>query len=244
MESNEAPATAAVKKKARRKKAPAEPRACAYEKYEIVEINRQQIKNAPYNPRVISDTAKRKLKENIKTVGLLAPITWNQRTGNIVSGHQRMGILDTLEGTYNYTLKVCRVDLDEKTEKEQNIFMNNPEAQGDYEIESLEKLLKMDGLNVEGTGFDLADVYKMFGEQSMNNDAAAEMSEQLHSMRESFDKIKKTSIDKNNPHFYLVVIFGDYESRLAFTERLGLDDNRYVDGRRLLELLRPDGEKL
>jgi ParB-like chromosome segregation protein Spo0J len=50
---------------------------------------RSKIHNAPYNPRFITDEAKRKLKGSIKRNGLLAPPTWNIRTGNIVGGHQR-----------------------------------------------------------------------------------------------------------------------------------------------------------
>ena len=45
-----------------------------YQKFETATINRGQIKNAEYNPRRISDSAKKKLKDNIKRVGLLDTI--------------------------------------------------------------------------------------------------------------------------------------------------------------------------
>ncbi|MCO7112465.1 ParB N-terminal domain-containing protein [Bacteroides uniformis] len=57
-----------------------------YQKFETATINRGQIKNAEYNPRRISDSAKKKLKDNIKRVGLLDTIVVNKNTMNIVSG--------------------------------------------------------------------------------------------------------------------------------------------------------------
>jgi len=220
-----APAAAATKKS-------------SFEKYEMVEINRQQIKNAPYNPRMISDLAKKKLKANLKAVGLLQPIVWNKRTGNIVSGHQRIDVLDSLEKTFDYTIKVACVDLDEKTEKEQNIFMNNPDAQGEFEAEGLEKMMKDSTLSLDAMGFDAADVYKFFGAESLTNDEMADMSNKLHGMRDQYAKMSEKNTDRNDTDFYMIVIFKNYESRKAFTSRLGLEDNRYVDGRTLEGVLK------
>ena len=103
------------------------------ERFEIVEIKRHQIKNAPYNPRTIKAENKKKLKNNLSEVGLLAPIIWNETTGNVVSGHQRLKILDELATEKDYTLTVSKVKLSEKTEKEQNLFMNNRGAHGEYD---------------------------------------------------------------------------------------------------------------
>lgn len=50
-----------------------------YQKFETATINREQIKNAKYNPRRISDSAKKKLKDNIKRVGLLDTIVVNKK---------------------------------------------------------------------------------------------------------------------------------------------------------------------
>jgi hypothetical protein len=75
-------------------KEPKPPKRASAEKYEILEIHRTQINNAPYNPRQISDKARKMLQKNLATVGLLSPIVWNQRTGNIVAGHQRIDAMD------------------------------------------------------------------------------------------------------------------------------------------------------
>ena len=209
-----------------------------FEKYEIEEIHREALKNAPYNPRTISAKAKKALKTNLEKVGLLAPIIWNRRTGNIVSGHQRIAALDALEKSYDYLVKVAVVDLDEKTEKEQNIFMNNPEVMGSFDLEGLEDMLKNQGLELESTGFDGGDIMNFFGNQALSNDEMADMSNKLHEMRDSFEKIKGKSVDRDNPDFYLVIVFKDYESRKAFTDRNGLKDFRYIDGNRFEDIIK------
>ena len=89
-----------------------------YQKFETKTISRSEIANAEYNPRRISDSAKKKLKDNIKRVGLLDTIVVNKNTMNIVSGHQRVSILDSLERNKDYSLTVSMVDLSEKEEKE------------------------------------------------------------------------------------------------------------------------------
>ena len=227
---------------AKKKKAESLTKPCAYEKYEVVEINRQQIKNAPYNPRVISNEAKKKLRANFREVGLLSPIVWNVRTGNIVAGHQRIDALDTLEKTFDYTMKVARVDLDEKTEKQQNVFMNNPEAQGDFDIEKLEVMAKDAELSMEKMGFQAADMYRLFGVDSLDSDEMAKVSNRLHAMRDAYDNITKRNEDKNDVNFYLVVVFKNYEERAAFTEKFGFDDNRYLDGKVLREKMEGEEE--
>lgn len=70
-----------------------------YQSYETEVISRSQIKNAPYNPRIMGKEAKARLKRNISQHGLVAAPTWNRRTGNLVGGHQRLSQLDTLEKT-------------------------------------------------------------------------------------------------------------------------------------------------
>ncbi len=75
------------------------------QKFVSERIHRSKIKNAPYNPRSIDDHARKKLHHNLKKKGLLDALVWNKRTGNLVSGHQRLSILDDLSATGDdYTL--------------------------------------------------------------------------------------------------------------------------------------------
>lgn len=127
------------------------------------EIQRSIIKFANYNPRRIAPEARKNLKANLKRIGLLGGVVWNEVTGNLVSGHQRISIMDEVN-KYNsdtkendYLIRVEVVHMDEKTEKEQNIFMNNRNVQGEFDTEMLKDLL--DGIDYNFAGlndFDLS----------------------------------------------------------------------------------------
>jgi hypothetical protein len=110
---------------------------------------------------VIDSYARKKLEANLKKVGLLDTLVVNRRTGHMVSGHQRLACLDALEGKADYFLDVAVVDLTAKQEREQNVFFNNPSAQGTWDVHALGALLK-EGLEIEATGFDRIDLEVLF----------------------------------------------------------------------------------
>lgn len=125
-----------------------------------ITVKRSNINFAHYNPRTISDEARKKLKANLKRVGLLGGIVWNKTTGNIVSGHQKVSVMDEVNryenGNNDYNIKVEVVEMDEKTEKEQNLFMNNRSAQGEYDNDMLkDMLIDIDYTNAGMDEFDL-----------------------------------------------------------------------------------------
>lgn len=130
---------------------------------ETREIQRSQINLASYNPRRISPEARKMLKANIKSVGLFGGIVWNESTGNLVSGHQRISVIDELN-RYNpetkendYLIRVEVAHFDEiKTEKEQNLFMNNRNAQGEFDEEMLKSMF--DGIDYTLAGFNEFDL--------------------------------------------------------------------------------------
>lgn len=68
-----------------------------YQSFDTETINRSMIKNAEYNPRIMDEKAKKRLKNTIRTHGIVSALTWNKRTGNLVGGHQRLEQLDALE---------------------------------------------------------------------------------------------------------------------------------------------------
>src|ERR1035437_8706173 len=130
-------------------------------------MHRADFKNAPYNPREISATAKKRLKDNIDRVGLLSPIVVNRRTNFIVSGHQRLAVLDALEGRKDYWLDVSLVDLDDKAEREQNVFFNNEFAHGTWDLALLRELLPTVGF--EQTGMTEREVLDLFAVPDMSS---------------------------------------------------------------------------
>jgi len=213
-----------------------------HQKFTMEEVSRSQLKDAPYNPRVIDDESRKKLKQAIKSVGLVQPVVWNKRTGNIVGGHQRIAILDDLEKDPNYTLLVSAIDVDSKTEKELNILLNNPNAQGDWDLEKLQSLINE--VDLGNTGFDFSDVYQLLGQNPdvMDNDGVIAMAETLHNLRETAQKLScfSSSPDRSQD-FYAVLVFKSGTEREKFSKLIGQEDNRFIDGRTLVSLLRTHG---
>lgn len=96
------------------------------------ELELATLKPAPYNPRTISDRAMAGLEASLKRFGVVQPIIWNERTGYVVGGHQRLKAL-AASGVTSTTVIV--VDLDELQEKQLNIELNNPHVAGEFTAE-------------------------------------------------------------------------------------------------------------
>jgi DNA modification methylase len=132
---------------------------------EIKKISVELINPATYNPRKDlrpGDPEYEKLRRSIEEFGFVEPLVWNQRTGNLVGGHQRYKIL--LE--QGFTEVECSVvDLDEAKEKALNVALNK--ISGDWDYQKLAELLegiKLTGLGVELTGFDTAEIDKLMSD--------------------------------------------------------------------------------
>jgi len=93
---------------------------------------------AAYNPRTMGKDAKAGLSKSLSVFGLVQPIIWNKRTGNIVGGHQRY--YELLERHVIDTDCVV-VDLPLVREKALNVTLNNKYAQGDFISEDLSVLI-------------------------------------------------------------------------------------------------------
>jgi ParB-like chromosome segregation protein Spo0J len=105
------------------------------------------IKPASYNPRKDlkdGDPEYEALKRSIELSGLVDPVVWNKRTGNLVGGHQRLKVLIDKGEEY---VDASIIDVDERHEKILNIQLNK--IQGTWDQAKLKDLL-----NDLDTGFD------------------------------------------------------------------------------------------
>lgn len=125
-----------------------------------VELKRSQIKLADYNPRHISPEGKANLKRSIKKYGVLGGIVVNAQTGNtLVGGHQKILIADEIYGypETDYALRAELINVDEKTEKQINVTLNNPNVGGDWNYDKLRELIpQIDYKDVGLTDEDLS----------------------------------------------------------------------------------------
>ena len=209
-----------------------------FQKFEMRSVPRSSIALADYNPRVITDHAKKELRKKMRTVGLLAPVIWNETTGKLLSGHQRLSQLDVLEKYQpggDYALDVAVVRLDEKTEKEMNVFLNNPSAQGEFDIDMLKEMLDFGDIDLNEMGFEDADINIMFEDIDIignikdgmaPSEATGQLEDIKNSRKKATDKLKKD----NEADFYFVVVCRDEREKKALlrafsTER---DDQQFV----------------
>lgn len=136
-----------------------------------------ELREADFNPRVMSDGQLLILRENLANLGDLGGIVFNRRTGNLVSGHQRVKALkesapDTeiiIEETFdtpNSQGTVARgyfshngekfvyreVDWDEQAERIANLAANN--VHGGWDVSKLTDLVR----DLSGTVDDISSL--------------------------------------------------------------------------------------
>ena len=201
-----------------------------YQNFTFATINRADIKNAEYNPRVMDKEAKKRLKKNLQENGLVSAITWNKRTGNIVGGHQRIEQLDALERNKNYSLDVCVVDVDERQEAKLNVILNNQSLAGEYDLEGLAMLTEEFGLDFEEMGFTPLDVDFMYdGDDRFSHlfesPEVGEVKKGLEAVKEARAASKERMQEKNSINFYSIIIFEDEKQRAEFYKKINVPVN-------------------
>lgn len=210
---------------------------------EVRTIHRSKITNAPYNPRIISDKAFTNLKKNLKKRGLMSTLTWNERSGNLVSGHQRLKALDQLEQKSggDYTLTVSVVNLSDKEEKEQNIFFNSTTVQGQFDFEILNDILG--DIDPFAAGFDENDLNILgvsFASDNFTDESQQENIDALAALKatkkETVKKAKEAARARADERYqdgetYVTLSFSTYNAKKAFMKRFGLNpDDLFVKG--------------
>lgn len=122
-----------------------------FEVKRIADMNR-----AAYNPRVDLQPENEEyqaIERSLKRHGLVQPIVWNRRTNTVVSGHQRLTVLEA-QGETEVTVSV--VDLDDVQEKELNIALNK--ISGEWDDDKLSVILNELGDEAADTGFTLPEI--------------------------------------------------------------------------------------
>lgn len=199
-----------------------------YQAYETETISRDMIKNAPYNPRIMDEGAKKRLKKNIAKHGLVAALTWNKRTGNLVGGHQRLEQLDALEKNKDYELTVCVVDVDEREEAALNVQLNNPSMQGEWDLDKLANLSEEFDLDLaEDFGFTESDIDFMFeGDERFSSLFETQEKEDMRGSLEDVKAARAESVEKlkerNNIDWFTVIVFENEKDRDAFMKEISI----------------------
>ena len=116
-------------------------------------IEKKNVKDllpADYNPRKDlkpGDPEYEKLKRSIEQFGYVEPVIWNEQTGRVVGGHQRLKVLTDMGIT---EVDVVVVDMDTEKEKALNIALNK--ISGEWDTEKLALVIA----DLQGTDFDVS----------------------------------------------------------------------------------------
>ena len=218
-----------------------------YQVYETETISRDQIKNAPYNPRIMDDGAKKRLKKNIARHGLVSALTWNKRTGNLVGGHQRLEQLDALEKSQDYELTVCVVDVDEREEAALNVQLNNPSMQGEWDLDKLAGISEEFDLDMsDDLGFTQTDIDFMFdGDERFSQLFESEEGEKMRGDLEAVKAARKESAEKlkerNSIEWYVGIVFETKEDRDRFMREISIPvHEQYVTEEQIRRISQPN----
>lgn len=195
-----------------------------FQAFETVTIHRGLLKNAPYNPRIMDEDSLKRLKKVVKKIGLIEPPVWNKRSGNIVGGHQRLKILDSLNRSENYSLTVAQIDINDKEEVEANIALNNPSMQGEFDIEALAELQENHNINFLDLGFTDSDIDLLFdGEMSKlleDSDGVSKAKDTLTEIKKERKNASKQFKENNSGDFYFVVVCESEKDKTAILKKL------------------------
>jgi DNA modification methylase len=154
------------------------------------------LKPASYNPRTMKESAQKGLENSLSRFGDISGITWNKKTGNLVTGHQRVSRLKKLGATFQdgvLSLKdkifnIRIVEWDIETEKAANITANNPHIMGEFDDDSLKKLIhELETIDVSQYNID---------------SLLSELEEEKTESDDRFNRIKKDKINKEQPYEY------------------------------------------
>src|SRR5699024_5049711 len=130
---------------------------------DIRKMDINDLQAADYNPRVSLEPGMaeyEKLKASLENFGFVETPVWNERTGRLVGGHQRVRVAKDL----GYTeIEVSVVDLTEAQEKALNVALNK--ISGQWDEEKLQELLaELDADMLSLTGFDADELAAMLPE--------------------------------------------------------------------------------
>ena len=121
-----------------------------------------ELHPAPYNPRQDLqpyDEEYEKLRRSLQEFGYVEPIIWNERTGYVVGGHQRLKVLSQLGET---EIDCVIVDLPPEREKDLNVALNKISNDwDDGKLRALLEDLQETDVDIKLTGFSTDELDKV-----------------------------------------------------------------------------------
>lgn len=195
------------------------------ENYKMQTIHRNEIKLADYNPRIIDEESRKRLKKAMKKFGMVQPLIYNKRTKTLVSGHQRLSIMDEEANSTDYELQVAVIDVSLEDEKKLNVQLNNTSMMGEFDDELLRNIA--DDIGFDDLGFSDAEIDLFFNDESFANDfqdkeEAGRSKEALKDIKEERKNMMQDKAEENSASFYFVVICQSADEREQLFREMGI----------------------
>jgi hypothetical protein len=136
----------------------------------------------------------------------------------------------------DYDVKVEQIEIDLKTEKEQNIFLNNKRVQGETDMELMAELIQ--DIDIENAALEDYDIemietlvpnFKMGANELIKEDIAelkATDEKKEHEKKEHVKNVKsqiKNLIKEQQLPTHFTVTFKTYDQKAEFLESIGIN---------------------
>ncbi len=160
-------------------------------------------------------------------------VIWNEATGNLVGGHQKVSILDEINKypTNDYDITVEKVNLTDKEEKEQNIFLNSKSVQGEFDSDLMANIITdidpilagldeydLTMLSLETPSVDFTDIIKKA--DLLTPPAEPLTKDQIKAKKEKYS----ADVDEKWEGEPTVILsFDSFQNKAEFMEALGKD---------------------
>jgi hypothetical protein len=209
----------------------------------IIEVKVELLKDAEYNPRIMSEQEIERLKNSIRKFGMVEPLVVN-KDYTIIGGHSRLKALKELD----FKEVPCFVlDISKEDEKILNIALNK--ITGSWNDEKLIKLIQEiseDQEKIKLTGFsdDECRILKMqfdilFGQD--NPDQKTENREDLQKLFERGERVdvpvERPEMNKTQKKGFYAETMEQYDAIIAFFKTPRQNE---LDVGKLVELIGED----
>lgn len=230
----------------------------ALETSETRVVRRSIIKRHPQNPKRHGEDRIKQQAKNLKKVGYLGGIVWNETTGNLIDGHRRISAMDLYYGydgtpETDYDVKVEVVHMDEAEEKQQLAYMAAGDTKADLDLlaefandidlgeigldqSEIDDILNIANGSNEETVDILADL--VTPTKKVPEKGTAEYEEAKARVKAGKAKTREIARrDAQNDAAHVTLSFSNYENFVAFCDLMGVaPDVKFVKGEELLQM--------
>jgi len=206
----------------------------------IKKIPISELKPHPDNPRIAltpTDPEYQQIKKSYKTYGNVQLVVKNQRSGYLISGHQRVTVLKS-EGVKE--IEAVIVDLDPVRERGLMIALNRISGRWNYQQLALllDDLIKMPEFDIQSVGFSTLDLSNVLDNYLPGQEENFDVDQELEKIEQSItrpgdliilNEHKLLCADAKDPSSYEKLLGGE-KAQLVYTDLPY--DCQYIPGNR------------